>query len=153
MWTRLAAAVALCAAGLAAPTEASAKKRNDGEGVEISITVRDLQGEPIPTAVVRHPDEADRHRVNAATGEYVDDVLYLPDGSELIFTPGMTIQFEISAPGYMMQIVQYDIKKRKNRIEITLPPLPLDEDDEIEEPLIQFGRDRPREVGGGRPAN
>ncbi len=153
MQNRFAPLALLGAALLAAPGTALAKKGSDGEGVPVYVTVMDLEGKPVPTAVIRHPDEADRHRVNAATGEWFASVLYLPDGSELIFTPGMTIQFEISAPGYMMQIVQYDIKKRKNRIEITLPPLPLDEDDEIEEPLIQFGRDRPREVGGGRPAN
>lgn len=145
--------MAVLGALLGASGDALAKKNTDGDGVPVYVTVMDLQGEPVSTAVIRHPDEADRHRVNAATGEWFASVLYLPDGSELIFTPGMTIQFEISAPGYMMQIVQYDIRKRKNRIEVTLPPLPLDEDDEIEEPLIQFGRDRPREVGSGGPAN
>ncbi len=146
--TPLAAALALLVSG-----PAFAKKGKDDEGVPVYVKVLDLEGEPVSTAVIRHPDEADRHRVNALTGEWFASVLYLPDGSEMIFTPGMSIQFEISAPGYMTQIIQYDIRKRKNRLEVTLPLLPIEEEEEIEEPLIQFGRDRPRDVGGAGPAN
>ncbi len=138
--------------GLVAAPDAFAKKA-DGEGVPVYVKVLDGEGEPVSTAVVRHPDEADRHRVNALTGEWFASVLYLPDGSEMIFTPGMSITLEVSAPGYMTQIVAYDIRKRKNKIEITLPPLPIEVEEEIEEPLIQFGRDRPRDVGGAGPAN
>lgn len=145
--TPLAAALALL---VSAP--ASAKKKDD-EGVPVYVKVLDVEGEAVSTAVIRHPDEADRHRVNALTGEWFASVLYLPDGSEMIFTPGMTIQFEVSAPGYMTQIIQYDIRKRKNRLEVTLPLLPIEEEEEIEEPLIQFGRDRPRDVGASGPAN
>lgn len=124
----------------------------DTEGVPVKVTVLDADGKPITTAVVRHPDEADRHRVNSMTGAWEGSVLYLPDGSEMIFTPGMTIKFEISAPGFMTQIIQYDIRKRKNNLEVTLPALALEEAD-IEEPLIQFGRDKPRDEGGTGPAN
>ena len=112
------------------------------DGVPIQVTVLDLDGNPISTAVVRHPEEADRHRVNALTGVWEGDVLYLPDGSEMVFVPGMTLTLEVSAPGYVTQIVQYDVRKRRNRIEVTLPVLVVDESD-IEEPLIQFGRDKP----------
>ena len=114
------------------------------EGVPIEITVEDAEGAPIPTAVIRHPDEADRHRVNAMTGAWEDTKLYMPDGSEMIFAPGTTIRFEISAPGYLTKIIQYDIRKRKNNIEIALEAL-QDDDQQIEEPLIQFGRDKPRD--------
>lgn len=112
------------------------------DGVAIQVTVLDLDGNPISTAVVRHPEEADRHRVNALTGVWEGDVLYLPDGSEMVFVPGMTLTLEVSAPGYVTQIVQYDVRKRRNRIEVTLPILEIDASD-IEEPLIQFGRDKP----------
>lgn len=112
------------------------------DGVPIQVTVLDLDGKPISTAVVRHPEEADRHRVNALTGVWEGDVLYLPDGSEMVFVPGMTLTLEVSAPGYVTQIVQYDVRKRRNRIEVTLPILEIDASD-IEEPLIQFGRDKP----------
>lgn len=124
-------------------TDALAKK-GANEGVLIQVTVVDVEGKPISTAVVRHPEEADRHRVNSLTGVWEGNVLYLPDGSELVFTPGTTLTLEVSAPGYMTQIIQYDIRKRRNRIEVTLPVLELDETG-IEEPLIQFGRDKPLE--------
>ena len=128
-------------------------KRGDkaaGEGVPVTVVVLDTEGEPVPTAVIRHPDEADRRRVNAVTGEWTGQVLYLPDGSEMIFTPGMSLTLEISAPGFMTQIIQYDIRKRGNKVEIILPQIDLDEDD-VEEPLIQFGRDKPRDVGVEAP--
>lgn len=141
-------------AGLLAATLSgrAAVAADETEGVVVKVTVLDQEGKPIPTAVIRHPAEADRHRVNSLTGAWEGSVLYLPDGSEMIFTPGTTIQFEISAPGYMTQIIQYDIRKRKNNLEVTLPALEL-EQSEIEEPLIQFGRDKPRDEGGTGPAN
>ena len=128
----------------AAPSAALAGKKSDTGGVPIQVTVLDVDGKPISTAVVRHPDEADRHRVNSLTGVWEGDVLYLPDGSEMVFTPGMTITLEVSAPGYVTQIVQYDVRKRRNHIEVTLPVLEIDSTD-IEEPLIQFGRDKAKE--------
>ncbi len=127
-------------------------KKDNGDGVEVRIKVMDLEGAPIPTAVVRHPEEADRRRVNSVTGEWKASTLYLPDGSELVFVPGMSIQLEVSAPGYMTKIIKYDIRKRKNLAEVQLEQLAMETDD-IEEPLIQFGRDRPREGGGAGPAN
>ncbi|MEL6349484.1 MAG: hypothetical protein AAFV53_40650 [Myxococcota bacterium] len=139
----------VAAVGLVACASA---RRSIDEGVPITVKVVDEASEPIPTAVVRHPEEADRHRVNSITGEWTAPVLYLPDGGELIFTPGMTLRLEVSAPGYMTQIVQYDIRKRRNKIEVALSEL-QGEDDNIEEPLIQFDRDKPREVGGTGPAN
>ncbi|NOY24402.1 MAG: hypothetical protein GXP62_00875 [Oligoflexia bacterium] len=131
---------------------ALAKGDKYADGVPVKVTVLDVNGDPIPTAVIRHPDEADRHRVNSLTGSWEESKLYLPDGSELVFTPGMTIQLEVSAPGYLTQIIQYDIRKRKNNVEIALPELELDDQD-IDEPLLQFGRDEPREAGGTGPAN
>lgn len=127
-------------------------KKNKDEGVQVTIKVLDEEGEVVPTAVVRHPEEADRHRVNSVTGEWFANELYLPDGGQLIFTPGMTIRLEVSAPGYMTQIIQYDIRKRRNKVEVSLTELAMDDQD-IDAPLIQFGRDKPREVGGSGPAN
>ena len=130
---------------------AEAKKDKDA-GVNVRITVLDEAGAPIPTAVVRHPDEADRRRVNSVTGVWEDSILYLPDGSELRFVPGMTLQFEISAPGYITQVVQYDVRKRNNKLEIALKQMEIEEE-EIDEPLIQFGRDKPRESVNTIPAS
>jgi hypothetical protein len=145
---------ALVLAPALVPATASAKKGSEGdpEGVPVKVKVLDADGNPIPTAVVRHPDEADRHRVNSPTGEWFNSVLYLPDGSEMIFTPGMQLRLEISAPGYMTKIIQYDIRKRKNNIEVALDKLEIEEQS-IEEPTIQFGRDKPRDDGGSGPAN
>lgn len=145
------ALLAVLLGALLSPTALAAKSK-EPEGVPIKMTVKDPEGRPIPTAVIRHPDEADRHRVNSLTGTWEETKLYMPDGSELIFTPGMTIQFEVSAPGYLTRIVQYDIRKRKNQVPVVLTALAL-EDQAVEEPLLQFGRDKPREAGGTGPAN
>lgn len=142
-WSKVMGAVALT--GLLAGGPALAKKnKGDAEGVNVKITVLDDKGDPIPTAVIRHPDEADRHRVNSMTGSWEDSKLYMPDGSEMIFTPGMNVRFEVSAPGYLTKIISYDIRKRKNDVEVNLSELEMDEQD-IDEPLIQFGRDKPRD--------
>jgi hypothetical protein len=127
-------------------------KSGDSEGVPVHVTVLDTASAPVATAVIRHPKEADRHRVNAATGEWEAAVLYLPDGTELVFEPKMVIQFEISAPGYLTQIVEYEVKKRKNNLEVLLEPIDLESSD-IPEPIIQFGRDRPREDATNTPAH
>jgi len=138
--------------GLLVSGPALAGKSKSEDGVPVKVTVLDTQGEPIPTAVIRQPEEADRHRVNSLTGSWEETKLYLPDGSELVFTPGMSIQLEVSAPGFLTQIIQYDIRKRKNNVEVRLPALALEEQ-EVDEPLLQFGRDKPRETGNTGPAN
>jgi hypothetical protein len=114
------------------------------EGVPVRVVVRDDTKTPIATAVVRHPQEADRHRVNAVDGSWEASVLYLPDGSELRFTAGMTLNLEISAPGYTTQVLTYQVRKRRNLVDVTLPKIDTD-DSQIEEPTISFGRDEPRE--------
>ena len=144
--------MAVLLAGLLLSGPALAKKKKDDDGVPVKVTVLDPDGKPIPTAVIRQSEEADRHRVNSLTGSWEESKLYLPDGSEMVFTPGMTIQLEVSAPGYVTQVIQYDIRKRKNSVEVQLPALNLD-DQQVDEPLLQFGRDKPRETGNTGPAN
>lgn len=118
--------------------------KGDDEGVPVRVVVHDDQKAPIATAVVRQPQEADRHRVNAVDGSWEASVLYLPDGSELRFTAGMTLNLEISAPGYTTQVLTYQVRKRRNLIDVVLPKIENDES-QIEEPTISFGRDEPRE--------
>jgi hypothetical protein len=125
-------------------TPALAKAKDD-QGVPVRVIVLDADRKPISTAVVRHPQEADRHRVNSVDGSWEASVLYLPDGSELRFTPGMTLELEISAPGYMTQVFQYQVRKRKNVVEVALPKIEMD-DSQVDEPVISFGRDQPRET-------
>lgn len=120
-------------------------KDKESPGVPVRVIVKDVAGGPIQTAVIRHPQEQDRHRVNAVDGSWEASALYLPDGTELRFTSGMTLELEISAPGYMTQVFQYQVRKRKNVVEIVLPKIEMS-DTNIEEPVISFGRDEPRET-------
>ena len=129
-----------------------ASTKSAGDGVPVKVFVVDPEGKPISTAVVRHPDEADRHRVNAETGHWEGSVLYLPDGSELQFNPGISLQLEVSAPGYMTRVVAYDVKKRRNQFPVELNKMSL-KDSDFEEPIIQFGRDKPRTESAGGAAN
>ena len=63
--------------------------------------------------------------------------------------PNTTIQLEVSAPGFLTKVIQYDIKKRRNQFEVQLDQLSL-KDDEFDEPIIQFGQDKKKsEIGGG----
>ncbi len=127
----------------AMPSPAFAKAAAD-DGIPVRVVVHDEQKAPIPTAIIRQPQEADRHRVNAADGSWEASVLYMPDGSELKFTAGMTLNLEISAPGYTTQVLTYQVRKRRNQIDVVLPKITTD-DSQIEEPTISFGRDEPRE--------
>ncbi len=136
-----------------APGTALAKKGEGSVGTRVNVTVMNEAGEAIPTAVIRHPDEADRHRVNSVDGSWEEEVLYMPDGTELIFEPGLVLFLEISAPGYETQVIQYEVRKRKNFVEVKLAKLNFD-DEEIEEPMMSFGRDTPRESDSSAgPAN
>lgn len=123
---------------------AAAKPADSAEGVPVKVVVKDDAGTPIPTAVVRHPLEQDRHRVNSVDGSWETSVLYLPDGTELRFTPGQTVELEISAPGFVTQVFQYQIRKRRNVVELKLQKIES-ENEQIEEPMVTFGRDLPRE--------
>jgi hypothetical protein len=127
-------------------THAQAKEE-ETPGIPLEIQVVDAQGAPIPTAKVRNPQEKDPKGVNADTGTWKGSVLYLPDGTEMFFAKGMELTFEISAPGYKNQKITYVMRKRKNRVLITLEKMALDMNDvEEEDPVIQFGRDKP--IGG-----
>lgn len=113
-------------------------------GIPVTIEVTDAEGAPIPTAVIRHRVEADRHHVNTVTGRWTADVLYLPDGSELVFAKKTELEFEISAPSYESARVKYVVKKRKNIVQIALDKAPAIEDDEpFEEPIVKFARPKP----------
>lgn len=131
--------------GLAAP---SAFAGSDGIPVTIRV-VNAVDQQPIPTAVIRHKDEADRHAVNANTGAFTTSVLYMPDGREVLFKKGDELTFEVSAPGYMNQEVTYEVRRRKNRFVVPLQVMETNSDP-LEDPVIQFGRDRPRD---GQPLN
>lgn len=132
-----------------APILALALAGEPATGVALRIEVSDPEGLPIPTAVIRHPLEQDRHRVNAVDGSWQGDVFYLPDGRELRFVPGENLELEISAPGYLTQRLTWEVRKKKlNRVEVELLVLVLS-DEPIEEPPIRFGRDEPLDGAEG----
>jgi hypothetical protein len=137
------------ALALAAPSLAFAKKPVE-EGVELVIQVVDAESTtPVVTAKVRNPQEKETQSVNSDTGEWRGRVLYLPDGTEVFFEAGMELTFEISAPNYKLEKITYVMRKRKNRVVIPLQKMQISLDDlEDDEPVIQFGRDKPI---GGRP--
>jgi hypothetical protein len=134
------AAVALALA-LTGPSPAQAK--DDEEGVPVEVRVLDNSGNPIATAVVRHPDEEERHRVNTVTGSWVGNILYMPDGTMITFEKGMELEFEVSAPGYITETVRYVVRSRKNLIEVMLDEMVVEEEESTDDPIIGFGRDKP----------
>jgi len=112
----------------------------------IPVTVEVLNTKtlvPVPTAVVRHPDEAERHRVNSETGRWTEKVLYMKDGSELVFKKDLILKFEISAPGFVNESVVYQVRKRKNVIQVFLREMSFDEDEDEDSVNLEFGRDKP----------
>lgn len=133
------------AALLATALFASSAANAADEGIEVTVEVRDYEtNEVVPTAVVREPREAVRHRVNVKDGRWRERVLYLADGSELVFTKGMHLTFEVSAPGYKNEIATYVVRKRKNIVPVLLTKMEIKLDEDYDnEPNISFGRDRP----------
>lgn len=126
-------------------TPAFAAKKTSG--VEVEVVVKDANDVPIPTAVVREPREQDRHRVNAELGSWKASSLYLPDGTEIQFTAGQTVQLEVSAPNYQTELVEYTVRKRRNTVVVVLQAIEMS-DDTLEEPIITFKQDKPRETTG-----
>lgn len=119
-------------------------KAGGGDGTPVTVQVLDESGDPVSTAVVRHPQEEERHHVNAITGSWTANTLYLPGGEPLEFEDGMELTFEVSAPGYLTETIRYIVRKRKNVIVVELSEMDIKEDlDQAEDPMIQFGRDRP----------
>ena len=138
-------ALALMLVGLSVSGPALAAKA--AAGVEVKVYVIDPEAKAVPTAVVREPREQDRHRVNAEDGSWKASSLYLPDGTEIQFTPGQDLQLEVSAPGYQTEVVTYTVRKRRNIVQVSLQPIEMS-DDAMEEPIITFKQDKPRETTG-----
>ena len=140
-WGRALVTAGILVMGLVGPTTANAQD----EGIPVAVEVRDLDTkEIVKTAVVRHPEEAVRHKVNTETGRWTEKVLYMSDGSELVFRKGMILTFEVSAPGYHNENVNYMVRKRKNVIPVSLRKMELSLEEDFEnDPNINFGRDKP----------
>ena len=128
------AALAVLAVMLMAPKSSG--------GLALTVQVLDDTGNPITTAVVRNPEEAERHQVNAVSGTWTATALYLDGGAEVPFHEGQDVSFEVSAPGFLTETVRYIIRKRRNTIVVTLSAMELT-GEQLEDPLISFGRDKP----------
>lgn len=122
-----------------------AQAKEDDEGIPVEVRVLDASGHPIATAVVRHPDEEERHRVNTVTGSWVGSILYMPDGTMIKFAKGMELEFEVSAPGFITETVRYLVRSRKNLVEVSLDQMIVEEEEMVDDPIIGFGRDKPIE--------
>lgn len=114
-------------------------------GIPVTLEVRDAASqEVVSTAVVRHPKEAERHRVNVETGRWTESVLYLADGSEVQFHKGDVLSFEVSAPGYKNTETSVLVRKRRNLQIVYLDKMELSLEEEFDnEPAISFDRDVP----------
>lgn len=135
-------ALALLMLGIASGPAMAAKETT---GVEVKVYVVDPEGKPIPTAVVREPREQDRHRVNAEDGSWKASSLYLPDGTEIQFTSGQELSLEVSAPSYQTEVVVYQVRKKRNVVQVALQPIEMGTET-LEEPIITFKNDKPRET-------
>ena len=114
--------------------EAEAKKsKKEKEGVNITITVFDEETkQPLTTARIKHPLEALPHLVHPQTGQWKESTILLEDGRTLNFTPGTTLQLDISAPQYMTQNMIYEVSCWRNNIDIYLEKLsPMEELEDI----------------------
>ncbi len=152
-WMMVAASLAVGGLSVATVSVVTAPvAQAQDQGIPVEIRVLDEEGNPIPTAVVRHPEEQERHPVNTMTGAYFTDILYLPDGTERPFVKGMDLEFEVSAPGFITANILHVVRKRRNTIEVTLEKMNLDLLDDLDEPVIQFGRDRPIDGATAEPA-
>lgn len=90
-------------------------------GVPVTLEVRDAARDIlVPTATVTSPLEGEPHAVNTETARWTDSVLYLPDGSELVFERRMEVTFEVSAPGYLTERVTVRLRRRRNRFIVPL---------------------------------
>jgi hypothetical protein len=58
----------------------------------------------------------------------------------------------VSAPGYLTRVVEHEIKKKKNHIDVVLEAIDLDAPDDGE-PILEFDRDVPREDASSAPAH
>ena len=108
------------------------KKKKKGEGVNVAIVVLDDKSQkPVPTATIQHPLEEMSHRVNEVTGIWQDNQILLPDGETLHFSPGSTVEFQVSAPGYVTKHIRYDIRRWKNKVDVQLHKMDLSPGDDL----------------------
>lgn len=130
---------------LALPAIAAAGKKDVVEdlGVPLVVTVVDARnGAPIPFASVREQQEKELHPVNRETGQFSTTTLYPSYNDEIPLAVGMELRIEVTAPTYAPREVEYTMRKRKNRVLVSLEPMDIPAN-LGSEPVFQFGRTQP----------
>lgn len=92
-----------------------------GDGEIVVVEIVDAHGRPVPTATIRNPDERITHRVNARTGRWRVEQLYLASGP-FPLKQGTELELEVRAPGYVPVNVTYEVDFQRNRVQIELSP-------------------------------
>ena len=90
----------------------------------VTVAVVDEQGEPIPNAWVRVHQTEGRRSVDPDSGLWEASTLYRYDGSPLVFVKGMAVEFTVSAPGFRAVRLQYEVRSRRNYLQVALDVLP-----------------------------
>jgi len=119
------------AVGLAVPSVARAERPQI-----VMVTVHDTEGRVVPNAWVRIPGTEGRRTVDATTGIWEASMLYRFDGEPFVFTKGETLRITVSAPGYLAQTFEFEVRARRNELPVVLEKMPeqeiLPEDLELE---------------------
>ncbi len=90
----------------------------------VAVTVTDADGKAIPNAWVRIPNTEGRRNVDPTTGLWEASMLYGYDGDPIVFTKGMVLQISVSAPGYLTEVIEFEIRARRNELPVTLQKMP-----------------------------
>jgi hypothetical protein len=136
--------LALVFIGLAGSAHA---KKDDDEGLPLVVTVVDARtGAPIPFAAVREQQEKALHGVNRETGQFSTTMLYPSYNDAIPLEKGMELTLEVTAAGYAPSRVRYEMRRRGNKILVSLEPMAI-APTVGSDPVFQFRRDLPR---GGR---
>ena len=90
----------------------------------LAVTVTDAAGAVVPNAWVRIPETEGRRTVDPTSGIWEASMLYRYDGDPLVFTKGMTLVVTVSAPGYLSQTFEYELRSRRNELPVQLEKMP-----------------------------
>jgi hypothetical protein len=131
---------------LVVPLAATAGKKSvevEDLGIPLVVTVTDARtGLPVPFASVREQQEKELHPVNRENGQFSTTTLYPSYNEEIPLTEGMPLVIEVTAATYSPREVRYTMRKRKNKILVTLEPMDIPPNIGSE-PVFQFGRAKP----------
>ncbi|TVQ93915.1 MAG: hypothetical protein EA397_03310 [Deltaproteobacteria bacterium] len=140
---RLLLALLLTLPALAGPKESE----GEIEGIPLVITIIDGKtGKPIPFATVRETQERQLKMVERASGQISMSKLYPSYNDEIPLTRGMELNIEVTAAAYEPKLVTYTMRRRRNRVLVSLEPMEI-EANYGSEPQLQFGRDKPLDSG------